>query len=563
MLPRRTFIQQSAAALGAALPLPEIARRAFGAHADARASRGFIDLGQPPDSVTVQTADGDLRLTAGPNGTWDAKGVQLRTTHTSGALRVELATSSAHIKRIGLRWRERLDDTRAILGDAWERAYGDLAWRGFEPDRVMPWYVATWDGARTHAYGVRTGAGAFCSWYVDSDGISLWADVRSGAAPLELGERVLAVCDVVCRPGRDGESAFAAIHSFCRQMCAAPRLPASPVYGSNDWYYAYGNNSAATVLADAEHIIELSPSGANRPFVVIDDGWQPGRGASRAGAGTWDHANEKFPDLPRLLGDITQRGARPGMWIRPLQAAADVPDSWRLARDRNVLDPTVAGVSEKVAADIARLREWGCAMIKHDYSTYDLSGQWGFQMGATLTRDGWTFAEGPKRTTAEVIGELYRTIRAAASDATIIGCNTVSHLSAGVFEICRIGDDTSGTEWARVCKMGVNTLAFRGAQHGAFYTADADCVGVTNAIPWALNRQWLDLVARSGTMLFVSLAPDALGADQRRDLRSALAMAARPAPLGEPLDWQKTAWPAKWRLMGAERSYDWGAAEPG
>ena len=145
-------------------------------------------------------------------------------------------------------------------------------------------------------------------------------------------------------------------------------------------------------------------------------------------------------------------------------------------------------------------------------------------MGAALTRDGWTFAAGPTRTTAEVIDELYRAIRTAAGDALVIGCNTVSHLSAGVFEICRIGDDTSGTEWARTRKMGVNTLAFRGAQHGAFYVADADCVGVTNAVPWALNRQWLDLLSRSGTMLFVSLAPDALGADQRRDLRAALAL---------------------------------------
>src|ERR1019366_1318455 len=123
MLPRRTFIQQSATALGASLSLPEFARRAFGVHAHAEASHGFIDLGRPPDSVTAQTADGDLHLTAGPNGTWDSKGIQLRTTHTPGALRVELATSSVHIKRIGLRWRARLDDTRAILGDAWERAY--------------------------------------------------------------------------------------------------------------------------------------------------------------------------------------------------------------------------------------------------------------------------------------------------------------------------------------------------------------------------------------------------------------------------------------------------------
>jgi alpha-galactosidase len=562
MVRRRTFIQQSAAMIGASTALPEIAR-AMGAHGRLRAAAGFVDLTRGPDSVSAQTADGDLTLMRGVDGHWDAAGIQMRTTRVAGALRVELTTSSARAKRIGLRWRAPLTGTRAILGDAWERAYGDLAWRGFEPDRVMPWYVATWTGAHTHAYGVRTGAGALCSWFVDPGGISLWADVRSGAAPLELGSRVLAVCDVVCRAGRDGESAFAAIHAFCKEMCAAPRLSRAPVYGSNDWYYAYGKNSAATVLADADHIIELSPTGANRPFVVIDDGWQPGRGASRDGAGTWDHSNEKFPDLPGLLADVRKRGARPGMWIRPLHAAAATPDSWRLARDRNMLDPTVAGVNEKVSADISRLREWGCAMIKHDYSTYDIFGRWGNQMGSALTRDGWAFAEGPKRTSAEVIGELYGTIRTAAGDTTIIGCNTVSHLSAGVFDVCRIGDDTSGTEWARTRKMGVNTLAFRGAQHGAFYTADADCVGVTNAIPWALNREWLDLVSRSGTMLFVSLAPDALGSDQKRDLRAALAMAATPQPLGEPLDWQKSAWPSEWKLMGEKRSYDWGAAEPG
>jgi alpha-galactosidase len=103
----------------------------------------------------------------------------------------------------------------------------------------------------------------------------------------------------------------------------------------------------------------------------------------------------------------------------------------------------------------------------------------------------------------------------------------------------------------------VNTLAFRGAQHATFYVADADCVGVTNAVPWSLNRQWLDLLARSGTMLFVSIAPDALGAEQRRDLTAALAIAAKPQPLGEPLDWQHSLCPSRWRLMNRERSYDW------
>ena len=131
------------------------------------------------------------------------------------------------------------------------------------------------------------------------------------------------------------------------------------------------------------------------------------------------------------------------------------------------------------------------------------------------------------------------------------------HESSYVDEGCRIGDDTSGREWARTRKMGVNTLAFRGAQHGAFYVADADCVGVTEAVAWPFNRQWLDLLARSGTMLFVSLDPAALDEEKRRDLRAALALAAVPQPLGEPLDWQQTSFPSRWRLMGADARFEW------
>src|SRR6185312_15295013 len=162
----------------------------------------------------------------------------------------------------------------------------------------------TYDGTHTNTYGVHTGTNAFCFWQIDRHGISLCADVRSGALGVQLGERTLDVCDIVCRAGREGESAFAAVHSFCRQMCPNPRLPSQPVYGSNDWYWAYGKNSADSVRVDARHIVELSPAGKNRPFVVIDDGWQPGRGKDEAGVGTWDRGNEKFPDLPGLTADI-------------------------------------------------------------------------------------------------------------------------------------------------------------------------------------------------------------------------------------------------------------------
>src|SRR6185437_14474627 len=147
------------------------------------------------------------------------------------------------------------------------------------------------------------------------------------------------------------------------------------------------------------------------------------------------------------------------------------------------------------------------------------------------------------------------------ADARRMDVRRGEHANQRRGDLGALRDDTSGTEWARTRKMGVNSLAFRGPQHGAFYVADADCAAVTTAVPWSLGRQWLDLLSRSGTSLFVSLAPDALGPAQRADLRAALARAATHQPLAEPLDWRETVYPRHWRAMGATRSYDWIAPE--
>ena len=48
-----------------------------------------------------------------------------------------------------------------------------------------------------------------------------------------------------------------------------------------------------------------------------------------------------------------------------------------------------------------------------------------------------------------------------------------------------------------------------------------------------------------------------LGAEQRRDIRSALALAATARPPGEPLDWQHAVYPTRWRFADGDRTYDW------
>src|SRR5208282_5764260 len=177
-------------------------------------------------------------------------------------------------------------------------------------------------------------------------------------------------------------------------------------------------------------------------------------------------------------------------------------------------------VTEKVRA----IRSWGYELLKHDFTTYDLLGQWGFEMGAQPTLPGWSFHDRSK-TNAEIIFDLYQAIRAAAGEEMLIlSCNVVGHLGAGIFDIQRTGDDTSGRVWERTRRMGVNTLAFRLPQHRAFFTIDADCVAVTKAVSWELTRQWLDVVARSGTALFISAATEATGEEQKTALAEAFAI---------------------------------------
>jgi len=135
----------------------------------------------------------------------------------------------------------------------------------------------------------------------------------------------------------------------------------------------------------------------------------------------------------------------------------------------------------------------------------------------------------------------------------------LGHLAAGIFELQRTGDDTSGLQWKRTRQNGVNTLAFRAIQDRAFFAVDADCVGLANAgaVPWEKNRQWLDLVARSGTPLFVSWRRQLAGPEERKALRDAFLRASEPAPTAEPLDWMETSAPRRWRFGNEEATYDW------
>lgn len=122
----------------------------------------------------------------------------------------------------------------------------------------------------------------------------------------------------------------------------------------------------------------------------------------------------------------------------------------------------------------------------------------------------------------------------------------------------RDDDRSRGRQGRRARPQG--HLAFRAPQHDTFFAVDADCAGLTAAeqIPWKYNGQWLDLLARSGTPLFVSYKLGALTPEQEQEVAGALARAAKVQPVAEPQDWMETELPKTWKFSDGTKSYDWG-----
>ncbi len=446
----------------------------------------------------------------------------------------------------------------SVLGDAFERGYGDLYW-GKPEGRNLFWYAFFSDKENTFAYGVKTGCSAFCYWQICGDELSLVLDVQNGTNPVKLGRRVLHACDIVQAENDKNESVFAFMRRFCKLMSPNPRLAPTPVYGTNTWYYAFTSTSFDLVKKDVELLEECTKGLKNRPYMVIDDGWEKinmNRCRFKK-IDLWQPNHEKFPEMNEVTEYIRSHDQKPGIWVRYLIGTNLSPRSWRvptaLFLDNIALDPSNPEVLDYVKMLTKRIRDWGFELIKHDFSTFDVLRSFGSDYYKSKRKR--RFFDRTK-TTAEIILNFYKTIREAAGDAVIIGCNAVSHLSAGLFELERIGDDTSPKKWDNVVKMGVNCLAFRACQHNAFYACDADCVGHTDEIPWKKNRNWLNLLAISGTPLFTSIDPRKATDEIKEDLKKAYALAEKQEAVAEPENWFDDAFPEKWKVGNTEYQFD-------
>ena len=520
-----------------------------------------------PDEVSAIINGQSIKLTSKDKEVWtyQALVVDMKTRNTG--LEINIQAPKLSLSEVVLRWKTKRENVTTVLNDHWERTYGDISWHTAHATEILPWYFMEYDEKNTSGFGVKTGANTFCAWQVGKESLNLTLDTRSGGSGVQLADRKFKAAEIVTIKSKPGESPFHTARRFTTIMCTKARMPKQSVYGINDWYFSYGNNSEKLILAHTEMMVPMADGLSNRPFSVIDAGWfqnPPSMPDDCCWGDNMDTPDAQFNDMGRLAEKIKKTGMRPGLWTRPLCGSNKDSHTLMLplikGREANkpVLDPTIPENLERVKNYFKLYNSWNYELVKFDFTSFDMFGKWGFEMmkDGSISGANWYMYDKSK-TNAEIVLNLYKTIREAAGDICIIGCNTFSHLSAGLFEVNRIGDDTSGNEWDRTRKMGVNTLAFRGIQQGTFYAADGDCVGLTKKIPWQKNKQWMELVAKSGTPLFISAQPDATGALQKEVIKKCFESASQNLPIGEPLDWMENAYPEKWKLNGKIEMFEW------
>lgn len=341
-------------------------------------------------------------------------------------------------------------------------------------------------------------------------------------------------------------------------MCDRPIEVKRPVFGVNNWYWAYGNINYESVMEEAGQLAELASDAVLSPYLVIDDGWQPFRMNNNWGTyngGPWNSSDSCFPDMEKTASDIESHGCIPGLWFRPLLTMKHLPSEMILQRPGaaphsfgQIMDPSHPEVLREVFSDAGLISGWGYKLIKHDYSTMDITG-------AVTAQDGWNFYDRTK-TTAQIAKSLYEAIQNGAKDAIVIGCNTYSHLTAGIHGVYRTGADTSGRNWEYTRRHGVNAF-MRLPQNGIFYNTDPDCACFTAKVSSELNIRFLELCAITGSTTFASITPGILDDEEKRRVREIFRIASLGGNYAEPIDWMNTGCPSRFIYKNTECTYDW------
>lgn len=487
-----------------------------------------------------------------------------------GGWKITIYPGKEPVKYLKLRWHGDFSQVESVLGDEWGRisaTHTPMEWRSVMPFRPLPWYFLARQGDAVACYGVKTGCDCFAFFQLDAHGITLFLNLMSGGQGTDLREP-LDACIVTQTESRGNETVFQTAQRFMGMLCQNPVLPQGSFFGVNNWYWAYGNISQESVLQETDYLMEMTDGVRQRPCMIIDDGWQINRTLHPHYyiGGPFDRPNDRFEDMEAVAGEIQARGARPGLWFRPLLTLGRLPAEAQLREYANgmVMDPSHPYTLERVRQDAARIRGWGFEILKHDFSTNDALAADPFAVKNHMTRlctDGRGFYDQTK-TTATILKDLYRAIQAGARDGDVIGCSTIGHLSAGIHAIQRVGTDTSGHSFEWTVRNGVHSF-MRLPMNDRFFRMDPDCAAFTPQVDSKGNLEFLELCAITGVTTLASVRPYSLTERELTEINRIFRLADRQKKPYEIMDYTRNAIPEQFSDGVHNRQFDWTACYDG
>ncbi len=119
---------------------------------------------QLPSTVFIRLDDGQHQLISNGHGKWSYKNVQVQLKHVGEALNVSVSAPGTALHSLVLEWMYATPGTAALLGDHWERSYGDLHFQPAAFANKMPWYFVQYNENNTTCFGVKTGCATICHW---------------------------------------------------------------------------------------------------------------------------------------------------------------------------------------------------------------------------------------------------------------------------------------------------------------------------------------------------------------------------------------------------------------
>ena len=528
----------------------------------------FVSVLRTPDNSFGATEQSPFRFEEAATKTNDVK---FEYVLTNNSAKVIVYPSGSPVKYLKLRFRGDMSFVDKAYGDQWERSGGNcfIEWRSLMSSRMMPWFCYAIGENKMACYGVKTGADCFAAWMIDVHGVTLFLNLTNANNGTDLTEPLVA-CEIVQLFGQPGEDPYKVAKRFSAMLCDAPVLPKEPVFGVNNWYWAYGKISYESVMNETDYLMQMCKGSKHRPYMIIDDGWQINRtyGTGAYIGGPW-LPNERFKDMSKTANDIHQKGAKAGIWFRPLLTLGDVPEDAKLDKFSAggvILDPSHPYTLERVRRDAATIRSWGYDLIKHDFSTIDYFGI----NPLTAANSNFRLYRREKqpydktKTNATIIKNFYKAIQEGAGEADVIGCNTIGHLCAGIHSTYRTGNDTSGRsfEWSR--RLGVNSV-MRLPLNDTLYRADPDCAAFTERVDHSLNLDYLEMCAITGMTTLASVTPHILNEDNMKRINKIYLMADRDDRRYGIKNYEKTANPNVFVSEDGtdEIAYDWESAYDG